>query len=143
MRILAWCILAFDSKHTGLLCLEELENGVYPFQLESMAHLLKFLSIDFTDIEMPLRQMIVNTHSSVLVSYINRWESDNHINIWYAEIRERVTDIQNHRVKLSVTSILPVIKEIDTQSTLNFSLQEKKLTLSKVKKYLETTSNQS
>ncbi len=143
LRILALCILEYDSKHTGLLCFEEPENGIHPFHLETMAKLLKDLSIDFADIEMPLRQMIVNTHSPVLVAHINRWEPDNNVSIWYAEIRNRVTDISNKRVKLSVTSILPVITEKSLQLMLNFSEPEKKLTLSKVKRYLETASNQS
>jgi len=141
LRILALCILKYDNKHSGLLCFEEPENGIHPFHLETMAKLLKSLSVDFTDIEMPLRQVIVNTHSSVLVSLMNRWAPDNFLSIWYAEIRNRITDIQNNRVKLSVTSILPVIKEKYVQLMLSFSDQEKKLTLSKLKKYLETASN--
>ncbi|RKZ79551.1 MAG: ATPase [Candidatus Parabeggiatoa sp. nov. 1] len=140
LRILALCILEYDSKHTGLLCFEEPENGIHPFRIETMAKLLKSLSVDFAEIEMPLRQVIVNTHSSVLVGHINRWEPDLNVSIWYAEMRNRITDIQNNRVKLSVTSILPVINE-KMPLTLSFSDQEKKLTLSKVKRYLETASN--
>lgn len=109
MRILALCILEYDSKHTGFLCFEEPENGIHPFRIKIMAKLLKDLSVDFADIEMPLRQVIVNTHSPALVAHINRWQDDNNVSIWYAEIRVRVTDIQNKRVKLSITSILPVI----------------------------------
>jgi hypothetical protein len=90
----------------------------------------------------PLRQVIVNTHSPVLVGLMNRWAEDFNISIWYAEIRDRVTDIQNKRVKLSVTSILPVIHD-KMRLTLSFSEPEKKLTLSKLKKYLETASHQS
>jgi predicted ATPase len=142
LRILALCILEYDSKHTGLLCFEEPENGIPPFRIETMAKLLKHLSVDFTDLEMPLRQVIVNTHSPVLVGMMNRWEPDLNVNIWYAEMRDRVTDIQKKRVKLSVTSILPVIND-KMPLMLIFSEQEKKLTLSKLKRYLETASNQS
>lgn len=139
LRMLALCILEYDSKHTGLLCFEEPENGIPPFRIETMAKLLKHLSVDFTE---PLRQVIVNTHSPVLVGLMNRWSSDFNINVWYAEIRDRVTDIQNKRVKLSVTSILPVMTE-KMRLTLSFSEPEKKLTLSKLKRYLETASHQS
>jgi len=142
LRILALCILTYDNKHTGLLCFEEPENGIHPFRIETMAKLLKDLSVDFAEIEMPLRQVIVNTHSPALVAHINRWQHDNNVSIWYAEMRNRVTDFQNKRVKLSATSILPVMTE-KTPLTLSFSEQEKKLTLSKIKKYLETASNQS
>jgi predicted ATPase len=100
LRILALCILEYDNKHTGLLCFEEPENGIHPFRIETMAKLLKDLSVDFADIEMPLRQVIVNTHSPALVAHINRWQHDNNVSIWYAEMRDRVTDLQNKRVKL-------------------------------------------
>ncbi len=110
LRILALCILEYDNKYSGLLCFEEPENGIHPFNIEAMAKLLKYLTVDFTDIEMPLRQVIINTHSPVLVGHINHWEHDNNVSIWYAEIRNRITDIKNRRVKLSVTSILPVVK---------------------------------
>ncbi len=140
LRILTLCILEYDDKHSGLLCFEEPENGVHPFRIEAMAHLLKGLSTDFTEWLMPLHQVIVNTHSPVLVSHIYRWKEDKNVSIWYAEMRNRVTDIHNKRMALSVTSILPVIKDDIQQLTLSFSEQEKKITLSNVKSYLETAS---
>jgi predicted ATPase len=144
LRILALCILEYDSKYTGLLCFEEPENGIHPFRIEAMAKLLKGLSVDFIDTEMPLRQVIVNTHSPVLVGYIYNWQHDKNVSIWYAEMRNRVTEINKKRLAISVTSILPVIKDNEpSQLTLAISVQEKKLTLSNVKKYLETASNQS
>ena len=140
LRILALCILEYDDKHSGLLCFEEPENGIHPFRIEAMAHLLKGLSTDFTDWLSPLHQVIVNTHSPVLVNHIYRWKQDKNVSILYAEMRNRVTDIQNKRMALSVTSILPVIKDNIKQLTLSFSEQEKKITLSNVKNYLETAS---
>jgi len=140
LRILALCILEYDSEHTGLLCFEEPENGIHPFRIETMAKLLKDLSVDFIKTDMPLRQVIVNTHSPVLVGHINRWEKDSNVSIWYAEMKDRITDVQNKRIKLMITSILPIVKEENIQLKLSFSEQEKKLTLSKVKSYLETTS---
>ncbi len=143
LRILALCILEYDNKHTGLLCFEEPENGIHPFRIKSIADLLKGLSIDFMNTEKPLHQVIVNTHSPVLVSYIFNWKQDDNVSIWYAEMRNRVTDIKNKRLALSVTSILPVFKEENAQLTLSFSPQDKKITLTNVKNYLETASNQS
>ncbi|HBK30102.1 MAG TPA: ATPase, partial [Porphyromonadaceae bacterium] len=52
---------------SGLLCFEEPENGIHPFRISTMASLLKDLTNDFTDEELPLRQVIVNTHSPILV----------------------------------------------------------------------------
>lgn len=140
LRILTLCILEYDDKHTGLLCFEEPENGIHPFRIDAMAQLLKGLSTDFTDTDMPLHQVIVNTHSPVLVNHIFHWQHDNNVSIWYAEMRNRVTDIQNKRMALSVTTILPVIKDNNKQMMLSFSEQDRKLTLSVVKNYLETAS---
>ncbi len=124
LRILALCILEYDNKHTGLLCFEEPENGIHPFRIKAMADLLKGLSIDFTDTEKPLHQVIVNTHSPVLVAYIFNWKQDDNVSIWYAEMRNRVADIENKRTALSITSILPVFKEENSQLTLGFSQQD-------------------
>ncbi len=142
LRVLTLCILEYDHKHTGLLCFEEPENGIHPFRINDMSKLLKDLSTNFSDIEIPSRQVIVNTHSPVLVNYIFNWKNDNNVSIWYANMKSRVTDIKNKRITMSITTILPVIKEHQPQLTLSFSEQEKKVTLSKVKSYLETASNQ-
>jgi len=139
LRILALCILEYDDKHTGLLCFEEPENGIHPFRLIAMSELLYGLSADFNDSKMPLRQVIVNTHSPKLVSIINEWQDNINVSLWFAQLKTRVTDTTNGRVTLSITSILPVIK--DRQMQIPFSEQEQKLTESIVKKYLETTSN--
>jgi predicted ATPase len=140
LRILALCILEYDNKHKGLLCFEEPENGIHPLRIEAMAKLLKGLSLDFNDTEMPLHQVIVNTHSPVLVYQINKWQNDNNVSIWYAEMRNRITDINGKRISLSITSILPVVK--DNQLSIVLSEQDKKLTLANVRRYLETASNQ-
>lgn len=141
LRILALCIMEYDNKHTGLLCFEEPENGIHPQRIKDMVSLLKDLSIDFSDTEMPLRQVIVNTHSPVFVRNIYKWENDNNVSLWFAQMRNRITDIDGKRTELSITSILPVIKEDKKQLSLEFSEQEKKLTLSTVNAYLETTIN--
>ncbi|MCU0326373.1 MAG: AAA family ATPase [Spirosomaceae bacterium] len=143
LRILTLCILEYDEKFKGLLCFEEPENGIHPFRIEAMAKLLKGLSVNFENNDSPLRQVIVNTHSPVLVNHIYNWRNDNKVSIWYAEMRNRVTDINNKRIGLSITSILPVLKDDNIQLTLDFSEQDRKLTLANVSKYLETKSNQS
>ncbi len=141
LRILALCILEQDDQHTGLLCFEEPENGIHPFRISTMASLLKDLTNDFTDDELPLRQVIVNTHSPILVSNIYKWENDNTVSIWYAEMSNRVTDINEERMNISVTNILPVNKESNYQLNIPFSEPQKKMTLATVKEYLETTGN--
>lgn len=139
LRILALCILEFDEKHTGLLCFEEPENGIHPFRIKGMTELLKDLSVDFNQVEVPLRQVIVNTHSPVLVSNMEVWKNDKNVSIWYAQTRSTLSDFNGARLKLNSTKISPVIKDNSMkQLSLVFSDQDRKLTLSLVNDYLKT-----
>lgn len=139
LRILALCILEYDEKHTGLLCFEEPENGIHPFRIKAMTELLKDLSVDFNQIEIPLRQVIVNTHSPVLVGNMDKWKDDKNVSIWYAQMRAFVTNIDDERLKLNSTKISPVFKENKLQQlSLIFSESEIKLTLSIVNDYLKS-----
>jgi hypothetical protein len=102
---------------------------------------LKDLTNDFKDDELPLRQVVINTHSPILVNNIYKWQNDVNVSIWYAEISNRVTDINDERMSISVTNILPVTKEDQVQLNIPFSEAQKKMTLATVKEYLETTGN--
>lgn len=139
LRLLALCILEFDDKHTGLLCFEEPENGIHPFRVKAMAQLLKELTSDFVEPDLPLRQVIVNTHSPVLVNEIYRWKNDPNVTIWYSQMRTRVAEIEGVRTKMNVTRVVPVIKENCQQLMLEFAEPELKLTLATVKQYLHTS----
>lgn len=139
LRILALCILEYDDRHTGLLCFEEPENGIHPFRIKAMTELLKDLSVDFNEIEIPLRQVIVNTHSPVLVGNMEAWKNNNNVSIWYAQMRNTIVDVNNQRLKLNTTKISPVLKDNSTQQlSLVFSEQDRKITLSLVNDYLKT-----
>jgi predicted ATPase len=139
LRILALCILEFDEKHTGLLCFEEPENGIHPFRIKAMTELLKDLSVDFNEVEVPLRQVIVNTHSPVLVGNMETWKDDKNVSIWYAQMRTSISNINETRMKINSTKISPVIKDNSLQQLkLIFSEQDRKLTLSIVNDYLKT-----
>ncbi|MDX2303189.1 MAG: ATP-binding protein [Microscillaceae bacterium] len=137
LRILALCILEYDDKHTGLLCFEEPENGIHPYRIKTMAELLKDLSIDFTETEMPLRQVIINTHSPVLVGHLNPWNQDPHVSIWFSQMRTLNTNLQEERIQINITKISKVMHASTPQLNIEFSEQEKKFTLSKVKEYLQ------
>jgi predicted ATPase len=141
LRILALCILEQDDQHTGLLCFEEPENGIHLFRIKTMALLLKDLITDFTDEDLPLRQVIVNTHSPILVGIVYDWEADDNVSLWYAEMSSRVTDINGKRMNISITGILPVIKKYNYQLNIPFSEMQRKMTLATVKEYLEATEN--
>ena len=139
LRILALCILEFDDKHTGLLCFEEPENGIHPFRIKAMTELLKDLSVDFNEAETPLRQVIVNTHSPVLVGNMMKWQNDTNVSIWYAQMRNTITEMNSTRLKINTTKISRVIKDDSLQQLhLIFSEQDRKLTLAIVNDYLQT-----
>lgn len=70
LRFLALCIMAEDPKFGGLLCFEEPENGIHPAKMGAMLALLKELAVNSSatvDDDNPLRQIIIATHSPVLV----------------------------------------------------------------------------
>lgn len=139
LRILALCILEYDDKHTGLLCFEEPENGIHPFRIKAMTELLKDLSVDFNEEDVPLRQVVVNTHSPVLVGNMLKWKEDKNVSIWYAQMRNTISDINDRRLKLNSTKISRVLKDDSLQQlNLIFSEQDRKLTLAIVKDYLQT-----
>lgn len=70
LRFLALCIMAEDPHFGGLLCFEEPENGIHPAKMAAMLSLLRELAVDPTEIvdeDNPMRQIIIATHSPVLV----------------------------------------------------------------------------
>ena len=135
--MLTLCILEQDDKHTGLLCFEEPENGIHPFRIKTMVELLKDLSSDFTDAEMPLRQVIVNTHSPILVNTIHKyWEKDINVSLHFAEMRTRIQEIYGKKQKIKITTILPVAK--DGQLALPISEQDRKVSMLTVNEYLNS-----
>lgn len=137
LRLLALCILEQDIKHTGLLCFEEPENGIHPFRIKSMVRLLKDLATDFDNKEMPLRQVIVNTHSQFVVGEMWKWEQDINVSIDFVEIRSRVVSIASDRkIRMDVSKVTQIPKS--GQTTIQFTEQEKKLSLQMIKEYLET-----
>jgi predicted ATPase len=74
LRFLALAVLKVDPKATGLICLEEPENGIHPERIPAMIDLLKGLCVDPSQTisdENPLRQVIVNTHSPAVVSQVD------------------------------------------------------------------------
>ena len=104
-----------------------------------MVELLKDLSVDFKDPYMPLRQVLVNTHSPVVIGNIEKWSENPNVSIWYARIVNKITKIQHLSNNLSITKISPVSKQHNNyQLSLVFSEAERKLTLSTIKNYLKT-----
>lgn len=70
LRFLALCVLLEDPTFTGLIAMEEPENGIHPANLPAMVELVRDLAVDpyaAPDEDNPFRQVIVNTHSPGVV----------------------------------------------------------------------------
>ena len=135
LRLLALATLGNDPQFHGILCLEEPENGVHPFGLKNMARLLREMATDFDDLEQvnePLRQVLVTTHSPALISQSGVVDS-----LLFAYI---VTQIVPEQPTLDVTRMVPVIPEKNQLPFLeeaDINKAEASYTLDEVKKYLD------
>lgn len=75
LRFLALCVLLEDPSVTGLLCMEEPENGIHPANVEAMVDLVRDLAVDARDEpgpDNPFRQVIINTHSPYVVQLVDK-----------------------------------------------------------------------
>lgn len=76
LRVLALLTMLYDPKHRGLVCFEEPENGVHPARLRALIQRLRELVTDPLQGEFfgdePLTQLIMNSHSPVVLSALER-----------------------------------------------------------------------
>ena len=100
--------------------------------------MLKDLSTDFCDSDKLLRQTIVNTHSPVLVNEMIKWKNDKNVSVHFSEMRTRITEVDGMRIKINITKITPVLKDVEGQTAIEFTEQDRKLTLATIKEYLQT-----
>jgi len=73
LRFLGLAVISEDNRHSGLICLEEPENGINPRKIEEMVSLLENMVTDTefpVDEDNPLRQMILISHSPFVVKTI-------------------------------------------------------------------------
>jgi predicted ATPase len=73
LRFLALSVLDLERDQQGLICLEEPENGIHPGRVPAMLELLQDIATDTSEevgLNNPLRQVIVNTHSPLVVSEV-------------------------------------------------------------------------
>lgn len=75
LRFLALAIISADSSSGGLICLEEPENGIHPSRVRAMMELLGDIASDpdfAVGPDNPLRQIIINTHSPIVVQKLSK-----------------------------------------------------------------------
>jgi predicted ATPase len=83
LRFLALAVLASDATSGGVICLEEPENGIHPARIPQMMALVRSLAdqpdedgqaADTSTGAGPLRQVIINTHSPLVVAELTNAE---------------------------------------------------------------------
>jgi predicted ATPase len=135
LRLLALVTLRNDPQHRGVLCFEEPENGVHPFRLKNMVELLRGLATDFSDpeqVDAPLRQLLINTHSPVLVSQHGVLPG-----LLFAYMTSRVHPGEPcHTIR--VTRIVPVQPSAQLKLDLDIGDQEWTYTLGEILEYLNS-----
>ena len=73
LRFLALAVLAVDPNNQGVMGLEEPENGIHPERIPAILNLLQRIVTDVhspVDMNNPLRQVIINTHSPAVVQQV-------------------------------------------------------------------------
>lgn len=73
LRCIAMAALELDPEEIGLICLEEPENGIHPQGIQTITRLLQDGVMDVSlpvDEYNPMRQVIINTHSPVVVAQV-------------------------------------------------------------------------
>lgn len=79
LRVLALLAMLYDPKHRGLVCFEEPENGIHPARLRTLIQRLRELVTDPLSRELdkdePLIQLVMNSHSPVVLSALAPRES--------------------------------------------------------------------
>ncbi len=73
LRFLALCVLLEDPSASGVICMEEPENGIHPGNIAAMVRLVQDLAVDpqlEPGYDNPFRQVIVNTHSPAIVQMV-------------------------------------------------------------------------
>lgn len=80
LRFLALAVMASDPDAYGVVCMEEPENGIHPLRVPQIVHLARELSDlenaqteDWDGIDR-LRQVIINTHSPLVVAELDKDE---------------------------------------------------------------------
>lgn len=78
LRFLALVVMQMDPSSGRVLCIEEPENGIHPFQVPEVVALLRDFAVDprlATDTdENPLRQVILNSHSPEIAKQLEHDE---------------------------------------------------------------------
>ncbi|HLJ35916.1 MAG TPA: AAA family ATPase [Ktedonobacteraceae bacterium] len=139
LRLLALATIRNDPHYHGVLCLEEPENGVHPLHLHEMARMLRAMATDFSDphqVNEPLRQILITTHSPVFISQPEVIDA-----LLLVITPKRVSYHTIPSVRL--TQMIPVLTQKNQPSMSSESQQDHAVdiyTIDMLRKYLESGS---
>ena len=139
LRIMLLSALKYDELHSGLICFEEPENGIHPFRMKNMLRLLKDLSTSFVldnYFEMPLKQVVINTHSPLLVKEYFENEKEYSGLFYYAHLITNINPVYNSAYK--ITKINPVQTGYTKDLFPDMIPADRSFTHSEVIEYLKT-----
>lgn len=140
--MLALATLKNDPQHKGVLCFEEPENGVHPFRLHNIANLLRQLATDFHDpeqVNLPLRQLLVNTHSPSFIS-----QPDIRDTLLFAYTATRVKPANQATLPQRITKMVQVakadkqLKQLKMFEGTEETKEESVYTIEQIKRYLNS-----
>jgi len=112
LRVLALLTLLHDPRHRGLICFEEPENGVHPARVKQLVQRLREMVTNFREFEdgdqvAPLSQLLVNSHSPVVLSaLLDKQRHPTAGAILFADMSS-VSDPERHEVRRK-TRLRPV-----------------------------------
>lgn len=104
LRFLGLVILQTDSANSGIICLEEPENGINPKKINAMTNLLQEIATDTNfavDVDNPLRQVIINTHSTIVASDIP------YKDLYFADNKQVYHEYFSRKILITAFSALP------------------------------------
>lgn len=133
LRLLALCIMQYDDSYKGLLCFEEPENGIHPQRIKTMIELLEDMTINTNDDQPILRQVVVNTHSPILIKQLAPVSDNPNVTIWLSKmVTHTIGQIGNKSI-VRCSRITPIRNTI-SQSL--FSEQDIEMTKMDLVEYL-------
>lgn len=134
LRLLVLCVLLYDDVYSGLLCFEEPENGIHPHRMKAMADLLQQLALNFSEQTEQLRQVIVNTHSPILLKNLTSsdLQTPDNVGIWFSRLVSHKMSNSGTKQMMRISKLTPLKKTFQT----TLSPQEKELTIADAMNYL-------
>ncbi len=135
LRLLALLALKYDPEHHGVLCFEEPENGIHPRRLTQMVEeILHPLATEFAEDDpvLPLRQLLVNTHSPVLAQALGKENLEREL-LFTTMVSQTAPD-----GLARITRLYPVQASGELRANLGIGEEVTAYTLGEVIAYLES-----